>query len=170
MPVHLSIEETSALLKECPVVYRTGINELLLSAVYWGMRQWSGQSRLRITVEGHGREDLFEAIDTTETVGWFTTTYPLALQSEDGGISAVIKAVKEQYRAVPRHGIGCGALRHLAGDEALKSAEAANPPILLFNYLGQFDQTMATDSVFALAAESTGDAIDPQRIRTMRLV
>ena len=123
------------------------------------MRQWSGQSRLRITVEGHGREDLFEAIDTTETVGWFTTTYPLALQSEDGGISAVIKAVKEQYRAVPRHGIGCGALRHLAGDEALKSAEAANPPILLFNYLGQFDQTMATDSVFALAAESTGDAI-----------
>ena len=38
MSVHQSVEETTALLKECPAAYRTGINELLLSAVYWAVR------------------------------------------------------------------------------------------------------------------------------------
>src|SRR5207248_3009424 len=66
-------------------------------------------------------------------------------------------------------GIGYGLLRFLAGDEVLAAAEAANPPALLFNYLGQFDQMTAADSAFAMAAESTGDGIDPQRMRTHAL-
>jgi non-ribosomal peptide synthase protein (TIGR01720 family) len=167
--VELSEEETAALLTECPRAYHTGINELLLSALYWGMRWWSGQTRLRIALEGHGREDLFEALDTTRTVGCFTTKYPLVLGSEDGEIGAVIKAVKEQYRAVPHHGIGYGLLQYMAGDEALMAAEAVNPPALLFNYLGRFDQTMTADSAFAMATESTGESVDPQGIRTHAL-
>ncbi len=167
--VELSREETAALLTECGRTYRTGINELLLSGVYLGVRQWSGQTRLRLTLEAHGREQLFDELDTTETVGCFTTTYPVVLGSEDGQMGAVIKAVKEQYRAVPHHGIGYGLLRHLAGDELLMAAEQASPPALLFNYLGQFDQTMAANSWFAIAPELTGEAIDPRRMRTHAL-
>ncbi len=164
--VKLSVEETAALLKQCPAVYRTGINELLLAGVYWGLRKWSGARRVRITLEGHGREELFAELDTTETVGWFTTTYPVVLESDGEGMREIIQGVKEQYRKVPHHGIGYGVLRYVAEDEVLKAGEEENPPALLFNYLGQLDQMVRTESAFAMAGEGTGDAIDGQRRRS----
>src|SRR5260370_40634253 len=46
---------------------------------------------------------------------------------------------KEQLRAVPRRGLGYGALRYLARHPAL----AAQPtPQISLNYLGQFDQAL----------------------------
>ncbi|MBA2237541.1 MAG: amino acid adenylation domain-containing protein, partial [Lysobacter sp.] len=108
--VELSADDTNKLLKECPAAYRTSINELLLSGVYLGMHRWTGSDGLRILQEGHGREDLFEAMDTTQTVGWFTTTYPLTLRCEDARIANVIRNIKEQYRSIPNKGIGYGVL------------------------------------------------------------
>ncbi|NUT98557.1 MAG: AMP-binding protein, partial [Saccharothrix sp.] len=80
--------------------------------------------------EGHGREELFDDVDLSRTVGWFTTVYPVALDvPREWG--AALKAVKEQLRAVPRRGIGFGALRHLAGGPACD-------PAVSLNYLGSF--------------------------------
>lgn len=163
--VGLSESETTRLLKHCPAAYRTDINELLLSAVYLGMRRWTHASNLRVILEGHGREDLFEALDTTQTVGWFTTTYPLTLRCDDALIPNVIKSVKEQYRSVPNKGIGYGVLKHLAGDPVLMRAEKESRTQLVFNYLGQFDQTFSEGALFRFAPESTGTDIDPERPR-----
>ena len=152
VPVQLSVAETATLLKNCTATYHTGINELLLSAVYLALRHWSGETRVRITVEEQGREDLFPDIDVTETAGCFTTRYPLVLQSETREFPAVIKSVKEQYRAVPHHGIGYGLLRYAAGDEAFIDAD---PPVLLFRYSGELNQVMRS--------------VDPQRLRSHAL-
>ena len=167
--VELSASDTNKLLKECPTAYRTSINELLLSGVYLGARRWTGSSGLRILQEGHGREDLFETLDTTQTVGWFTTTYPLTLRCEDVQIPNVIRNIKEQYRSIPNKGIGYGVLRHLAADPELAQAENESSGQLVFNYLGQFDQTFSEEALFQFAPESAGTDVDPERPRDQPL-
>ncbi len=153
VPVQLSVAETTALLKDCTANYHTNINELLLCAVYLAIRQGregSGQTGVRITLEEHCR-DLFPEIDLSSTIGCFTTRYPLILHSEAQDLPTIIKSVKEQYRAVPHHGIGYGLLR----DEMLIDAAAADPPVLLFRYQGELNQVM--------------NSVDPQRLRSHAL-
>ncbi|HJU40299.1 MAG TPA: amino acid adenylation domain-containing protein, partial [Tahibacter sp.] len=166
--ITLDAAETDALLHRCAAPYRTRVNELLLAGVYLGMRRWRGVDGLRVALEGHGREPLFDELDLGETVGWFTSLYPLTLVA-DGDTADVIKAVKESCRAVPAHGVGYGALRHLANDAELAAAEAAHWPQLVFNYLGQFDQSVNADSLLQAAAESAGDKIDPAHVRPFLL-
>ena len=161
----LDADETGALLKRCSQRYRTQINELLLAGVYLGMRAWSGAGGVRLMLEGHGREDLFDQVDTSQSVGWFTTTYPLALACDGADTGAVICQVKERLRAVPQRGFGFGVLRYLAQQPQLAEAERAAPAQLIFNYLGQFDQTVNAASTLRVAPEHTGEAVDPRRLR-----
>ena len=44
-----------------------------------------------VDLEGHGREDLFEGVDLSRTVGWFTTQFPVALEIP-GGIRSTLAA------------------------------------------------------------------------------
>ncbi|QJE01526.1 amino acid adenylation domain-containing protein [Massilia forsythiae] len=163
--IELGAADTEALLKRCGQRYRTRIDELLLAAVSIGVRDWRGAGGLRLLLEGHGREELSDALDTSQTVGWFTTTYPVTLACDSQDTGAVICQVKEQLRAVPQKGFGYGVLRHIAGEPALADAERANPAQLVFNYLGQFDQSIDAAGPLRMAPEPTGDAIDPRRLR-----
>src|SRR6185369_6024956 len=144
--------------------YHTDLNELLLAGVYLALRQWSGQSRARVMLETAGRADLFADIDASETLGCFTTTFPLLLHADMAGIAAVIKAVKEQRRSVLHQGIGYGLLRHVLGDETLIAAETNDPPVLLFKYRNDFTQMLKADSAFAVADEFSSHAVGPQRL------
>jgi hypothetical protein len=38
-----------------------------------------GESRSPMDVEGHGREEIFDDVDLSRTVGWFTTIFPVLL-------------------------------------------------------------------------------------------
>ena len=137
--ISLSKEETQQLLREAPAAYNTQINELLLAALLRAHYRWTGQNDLLIDLESHGREDLFEDVNISRTVGWFTVSHPLRLKYDSAGQTGdLIRRVKETYRAVPNHGIGYGLLRYLRNEaDALPKAPLA--PIG-FNYLGQFDQ------------------------------
>jgi aryl carrier-like protein len=78
--VRLSEEETRILLQEVPEVYHTEINDVLLTALVEAYGKWSGEGRLLVDLEGHGREELGEEVDVSRTVGWFTTMYPVRLE------------------------------------------------------------------------------------------
>ncbi len=106
-----------------------------------------------IQLEGHGREALFDDIDLTRTVGWFTSLYPLRLTpaniEEAAGQGASIKAIKEQLRAVPHKGLGYGVLRYLADEPTRqRHGRRCRQAPVTFNYLGQFDQSFAADALF----------------------
>jgi len=169
--VRLTQSETQSLLQRCAPAYRTSINELLLSGVYLGFHRWTGANVLRLALEGHGRESLFERLDTTQTVGWFTTVYPLTLHSTGGDVAHVIKStiksVKEQYRAIPSNGIGFGVLSEIAEVAELK---AQQHPQVVFNYLGQLDQAVEEDGAFRGAPEHTGASHSERQHRTYQLV
>ncbi|NWE36993.1 condensation domain-containing protein, partial [Pseudomonas gingeri] len=104
---------TRQLLQQAPAAYRTQVNDLLLTALARTISRWSGQSGTLIELEGHGREDLFDDIDLSRTVGWFTSLFPVNLTARDD-LDGSIKSIKEQLRAVPDKGLGYGVLRHLA--------------------------------------------------------
>ncbi len=151
--VSLSREETSALLSEVPAVYRTEINEVLLTAVVMAVGSWTGERRVLLELEGHGREEIGEGVDVTRTMGWFTSVYPLVLEMDARAVAGeALKAVKEQVRGVRGRGLGWGLLRWLREAEEISGLEAE----LSFNYLGQFDQMFSESSPFSLARESTG--------------
>ncbi|MCS4312388.1 amino acid adenylation domain-containing protein/non-ribosomal peptide synthase protein (TIGR01720 family) [Pseudomonas sp. BIGb0381] len=158
--VRLDAEHTRQLLQQAPSAYRTQVNDLLLTALARVLCRWSGHDSALIQLEGHGRESLFDDIDLTRSVGWFTSAYPLRLTPHVGQGDS-IKAIKEQLRAVPHKGLGYGVLRYLA-DDACKQSMAALPSAqITFNYLGQFDQSFGTDALFHPLDESAGLAHDP---------
>ncbi|WP_433736335.1 non-ribosomal peptide synthetase [Pseudomonas putida] len=159
--VRLDSERTRQLLQQAPSAYRTQVNDLLLTALARVLCRWSGHGSALIQLEGHGRETLFDEIDLTRTVGWFTSAYPLRLTpAQEQGAS--IKAIKEQLRAVPHKGLGYGVLRYLA-DESCRQGMAVLPQApVTFNYLGQFDQSFGADALFRPLDEAIGAAHDPR--------
>jgi amino acid adenylation domain-containing protein/non-ribosomal peptide synthase protein (TIGR01720 family) len=160
--------ETRALLGEALGAYRTEINDLLLAALALALRAQAGGGEVWITLEGHGREDLFEDVDLSRTVGWFTSSYPVRLTlPREAGPAAALTSVKEQLRAIPGRGLGYGLLRYLAGDEARSALEALPRPEISFNYLGQFAQTVPEDgeSAFRFSSRPSGPTSSPRHAR-----
>jgi len=67
----LSVEETQALLQEVPKAYNTQINDVLLTALVQALpngRVSGGSGRPRT-------EEIFDDVDVSRTVGWFTTCF-----------------------------------------------------------------------------------------------
>ena len=89
--------------------------------------------------------------DLSNTVGWFTTSYPVSLTVDDisweqviagdAALGAVVKRVKEQLRALP-HPLTYGLLRYLNTEIDL----AGPDPSIGFNYLGRQDNTASQDA------------------------
>jgi non-ribosomal peptide synthase protein (TIGR01720 family) len=153
----LSAEETADLLQILPAVYQSRIEEALLSALARALAGWTGSPRLKVDLEGHGREPLFDDLDVSRTVGWFTSLYPVVLEAGDAGPGDALVSARERLRAVPGRGIGYGLLGLL---EAAPAAE------ILFNYLGQVDATSQGPSLFRASTASAGPSRSPRAHRT----
>ncbi|WP_308404058.1 non-ribosomal peptide synthetase [Streptomyces rhizosphaericus] len=161
LALRLPAEVTSALLTTAVSRYRAHVNDVLLSALAAALVSWRGDDSavpagsrpddsVLIDVEGHGRDARHpDDPDVSGTVGWFTSLYPVRLDTgrlgararaalHAGGPEAgrLLKRTKEILRAVPDHGLGYGVLRHL--DPAAAAELSALPKAGLgFNYLGR---------------------------------
>src|SRR6478609_12249115 len=156
----LSEEETEALLREVSEAYHTQINDVLLTGLVQAVEKWTGKREVLVNLEGHGREELFEEVDLTRTVGWFTSLFPVHLKlGRKRGAGEELKAIKEQLRAVPRRGIGYGVLRYGRVEEVREQLKKLPQPEISFNYLGQFDQVLGQDSWFGPAGEDSGASL-----------
>ncbi len=143
--------------------FRAQINDLLLTALANTFEQWTGHSKLLLTLEGHGREDLFNDVDISRTVGWFTSGFPVLLDltsapyTGDHQIGSRINQVKNTLRSIPDHGVGFGIFRRLHPDpEIRKQLAYGDMPELSFNYLGQFNKPPSNRYVLGEATESAG--------------
>ena len=75
----LPTEATTQLLGPVHKAYRTQVDDLLLTALSSALCQWAERDSVLIELEGHGREDLFDGVDLSRSVGWFTSLYPVRL-------------------------------------------------------------------------------------------
>lgn len=155
--VEMSEEETEELLGGVVEAYRMQINEVVLAAVVESVMEWTRGKRIRIEVEGHGREEMKEWHDLSRSVGWFTSMYPLEFERVVGGDEEMLKEVKERMRGVPKRGIGYGVLRYLSRDEeTAKRMRSVAGGEVSFNYLGQLDRVLGGRMGFEASEESVG--------------
>lgn len=169
---------TEPLLGRVPAAFNCDVDDVLLTAFALAVAHWRrrhlrdhrGGTSILLDLERDGREPFADGQDLTRTLGWLATEHPLRLdpgtvdwaELTAGGpaVGTAIKAVKEQLRSVPDHGIGYGMLRHLNPRTAPVLAGLPRPAIG-FGYLGRLDTTeLAEWPVSAGSAESL-QAPDP---------
>ncbi|MGW5861006.1 amino acid adenylation domain-containing protein [Streptomyces sp. NPDC055239] len=177
----VTAERAATLVGRVPAVFHCGVHEVLLASLAGAVARWRRRSAasVLVDVEGHGRGPLGSA-ELTRTVGWFTSSHPVRLdvggvdvgQVVAGGPAAgvLLKAVKEQARAIPGDGLGFGLLRHLNPDTAPVLAALPRPQIG-FNYLGRFTASTVNTASTAnggaapwqlSGSEAIGGSIDPE--------
>ncbi|MFG3107536.1 amino acid adenylation domain-containing protein [Streptomyces tendae] len=146
--VELPAGPTAAVLTGAPAALHADVNDVLLSALALAFVEWRGRRGtdapgLVVEIEGHGREEFTDEQDLSRTAGWFTSSFPVRLEtaaSTGTGLpeaGATLKRVKERLRELPDHGLGFGLLRHL--NPQTQGVLARFPvPQVGFNYLGRF--------------------------------
>ncbi|WP_426209548.1 non-ribosomal peptide synthase/polyketide synthase [Pseudomonas sp. TWR2-1-1] len=158
--VRLDEPLTRQLLTRAPQAYRSRVDELLLTALARAvLRETAGESVL-VGLEGHGREVPLDCpdVDLSRSVGWFTSLYPVRLQTDPAVAAGVaIRGIKEQLRQVPDQGMGYGLLRYLGEPGVRAELAGAAQPSITFNYLGQTDRGLDHRALFSIAAERGGD-------------
>lgn len=125
-------EHTKKLLTEVNQAFNTGVDDILLSALAMAYTEVTGSANVLLTLEGHGREELFSDVDISRTIGWFTSEYPVNLPGK-ATIESTIKHVKENLRRIPNKGLNYGIARYLQENPKLQQIN----PEIAFNYLGQ---------------------------------
>jgi amino acid adenylation domain-containing protein/non-ribosomal peptide synthase protein (TIGR01720 family) len=136
--VLLEPEETRTLLQEAAAALRAGVEDLLLTALGRALQPWLGDGRLRIDLEGHGRDELSDGLELSRTVGWFTAIRPVWIELGGG-----------------------------AGPLARERRPAPGLPAeVSFNYLGRFDQVLPAGSPFEPAPEPAGPVRAPAQVRS----
>ncbi|HEX7718276.1 MAG TPA: condensation domain-containing protein, partial [Woeseiaceae bacterium] len=148
----------AALLGSVPVDLFSGIQDLLLTALHASLSSWTGENRLGVSLEGHGRQSLPSGIDLSRTVGWFTAAYPVMFEADvDCGLLQRLRAVRDQRQRIPADGFEFGLLRYRHNDSAIRQRlEAVERQPVCFNYLGQFHQGSAAGGILGEAAEGVG--------------
>ena len=159
--VKLDAAHTQLLLQEVPAVYNTEINDILLCALALTLSEKNPGEGITIGLEGHGRESISDnpeaGIDTSRTVGWFTSLYPVLLDAKSGtDFDLALKNIKEQLRRVPDKGLGYGVLKYINKDEKLIDKNGNDCWDIVFNYLGQLDNVVGGSKWFSGADESSG--------------
>nr|MDH3078092.1 condensation domain-containing protein [Bacillus velezensis] len=131
--VKVDSETTKKLLLEAGKTYKTEINDLLLASLTIAVKEWRNSKYLTIEMEGHGRETIDREIAIDRTVGWFTSVYPIILETKDTVEESILET-KQTLKQVPNHGIGYGVLRYLGEHSGLEMSAR-----ITFNYLGELD-------------------------------
>jgi non-ribosomal peptide synthase protein (TIGR01720 family) len=167
LSVSLEEAETRHLLHEALQAHGAQINDLLLTALGAALTEWTHESSYLLDLEGHGREDLFDGIDLSRTVGWFTSVFPVRLKVRaDARLTETLQETGAMLRQIPNRGLGYGLLRYIRRDEGIRLALSRMPqPEISFNYLGQFGQAGSGSSSIVAAKESMGPFRSPRMQR-----
>src|SRR5258708_7436407 len=177
LKLRMPADVTGPLLTIVPAAFHGRINDVLLTALVVAVAGWrrhrarDGTNTVLIDLESHGREEIFEGVDLSRTVGWFTSLFPVRLdagavdldEAMAGGavLGQTLKRIKEQLRALPDGGLGYGLLRYLNPETATALSGQVTPQIG-FNYLGRFGGSEATDWAMAPEARAVLEPSDTE--------
>jgi non-ribosomal peptide synthase protein (TIGR01720 family) len=138
----------------------------LISALVNTLAAYADTDTVLLDVEGHGRENLFDKIDVSRTIGWFTTVYPVAFKSIGRCLDAeYFQSIKSILTAIPGKGIGHGVLREIAKVEALNHAPLAE---VCFNYLGKVNNVIGDKSKQGMLAREVMNIGQPRSPKARR--
>ena len=145
----LDIDTAECLLGSCNEAFGTRPLELMMAALVHSFSiVFPDRETPAIYNENHGRDTWDNEIDLSRTVGWFTSTFPIAVKQPAGSnMASSICTVKDQVRSEP----AIGWSKFAAGFENQRAAYypwSTYPVEVTFNYAGRFQQFERHDSVF----------------------
>ncbi|WP_341479330.1 amino acid adenylation domain-containing protein, partial [Clostridium gasigenes] len=164
----ISDSKTKDLLRSINKAYDTRINEILLTVLGISVASWTGEEKVLVDIEAHGREDIDKNIDITRTLGWFTSIYPMVLDIDsENCIGKIIQNVRNTCREVPKNGLGYGVIKYISDKKENSNFKYLQPKIS-FNYLGQFDEDI-NNAYFKNSNIPAGECFhnDSQRIHSL---
>ena len=104
---------------------------ILLTAFGRAIATIHGHDKTSICLESHGRQ--LTSIDSTDTVGWCTSSFPVILDTPiSGDIISQVKNLRQTISEIPNHGLGFGLLKS-------KGALTMPMPKIMFVYQGSMD-------------------------------
>jgi non-ribosomal peptide synthase protein (TIGR01720 family) len=160
--IRIERDETERLTCELTRRFRTPVETLLLGAVGMALAAWTGQTHLRLHVEGSARVNSPTGLDLSRTVGWFTTLYPLVIDIVPG--TELREIVADLERKMRHSGLEYGLLRYLSENPDVRaSLRPSVEPEISFVYLGAGSMPASS---FGPAPESRGPANDPDEPRS----
>ncbi|MDC0601774.1 amino acid adenylation domain-containing protein [Aliiglaciecola sp.] len=135
---------TGNLLNDIPKSLGVQIQDVILTALVHALFDHFSALKIKIDIEGHGREELIEGLNTLRTVGWFTSLYPQLFARDTLSFDGHdMNRMKQWQRTVPSNGAAY-ALRPSQGDNMPSEPTSQ----VLFNYMGLWEKTLAPDSMF----------------------
>ncbi|MEO1621928.1 MAG: condensation domain-containing protein, partial [Cyanobacteria bacterium J06632_3] len=144
----LDAEMTRVFLQDA---YRERPQEKLLTAIALAISDKTGQGEIRFDLEGHGREeDFVPGVRLVRTVGWFTSVFPVVVSCEREP-AETLRSVKQTLQEIPQNGIGYGVLRYLQPEKTTGMLSRSSSADVLFNYLGNLEQLLPSQSMFRMA-------------------
>jgi amino acid adenylation domain-containing protein/FkbM family methyltransferase/non-ribosomal peptide synthase protein (TIGR01720 family) len=159
----LGTEETRAFLGAGPQSAGARPLELLVAAVAAACRDWTGERRILMDIERHGRGWTPAGLDVSRTVGWFTALFPLLLDLEPTGRSdQVLDIVKAALRQVPKGGAGFGLLCYSSNDGSPCELAAVPKAEICLDYLGRVERGVPEGSLFTLESDACGSERSPR--------
>ncbi len=153
-----------------------GVYGFLLAALAVTVASWRTQrgqdpaAGTLVSLEGHGRADAELDTDTSGTVGWFTTVYPVRVAAGETAINIdqmendsqaagrLLATVAEHLSGIPHQGLDYGLLRYAEHSAELASAR---DPQIQFNYVGRMDISGIDDQPWSLITDSRSLAVPP---------
>ena len=146
---------TSYLISKINTVFNTSLEDLLVTAIAIGVKNTFDINKTLISMEGHGREFIDGNVNINRTVGWFTTIFPVIINTEENNLKKLIKEVKETLRRIPNKGMGYQILKYLTSSSLKEGLQFDTKPQINFNYLGAFD-TGGYKGSFEIANDDIG--------------
>ncbi len=147
--VALSVRDTAVILQQLPKYYEVSLQEILLATFFYACYRLSGQSRINLNIEGHGRDCLPEC-DLYRTVGWFTTIYPVQVEIQQDQVSVIdfLENTRQVLRNAKEYGKFYLLLKSLQSKDS--SQDHMLSPTISFNFLGHFERWMSKTNLFSL--------------------
>ena len=163
-------EEMSAfILHHLPKSLHVSVKDILIFTLVTSLQNWLNTDEVVIDIEGHGREALFENVNISRTIGWFTTVFPVLFKRVPNGVlPSTILNVSKTLNDIPNNGIGHGLLRENRQDSDLK--QQRHSPVC-FNYLGQTESadTTSLENDFVVFENNIGQPRSPECLRAFAL-
>jgi len=145
--ISISEEKTKYFIDNLFSIHSLKITHVIILALFKSYMMVLNKNRMLLEIEGHGRD--LTNLDVSQTIGWFTTIYPVEINPECETTDKQISYMKKVLNKADSQNINLG-VQYLSGIN--KKSEKS---VIRFNYLGEFNKE-AENSLFGYEEEYSG--------------
>lgn len=118
---------------------KVDVDTLLLTILAKAVEATWQQTGVRVMLESHGRQTGNTRLDLSQTVGWFTSIFPVVVALPQTDLLEALLEMKEKLALVPEAGLSYGILQYICESHLVEGSHLAD---IEFNYLGQFSDAL----------------------------